>query len=209
MSMGIKEVKQWAKEKVKGKRLTILVVLIILSALSGYSVVNDKDGLLSSLLSIAMSLLLFIVTVGYAKFMLNFVNDKEYNLNQLWSYFGDWKNLATVWIHETIMIFLYFLLLIVPGIVKTISYSLVPYILVDDPNMSSGDVLDLSSKMMNGHKMDYFKLELSFIGWHLLAVLTLGILEIWIAPYQATAMTKFLSEVKSEYEKANPKTVEA
>ena len=209
MSMGIKEVKQWAKEKVKGKRLTILVVLIILSALSGYSVVNDKDGLLSSLLSIAMSLLLFIVTVGYAKFMLNFVNDKEYNLNQLWSYFGDWKNLATVWIHETIMIFLYFLLLIVPGIVKTISYSLVPYIIVDDPNMSSGDVLDLSSKMMNGHKMDYFKLELSFIGWHLLAVLTLGILEIWIAPYQATAMTKFLSEVKSEYEKANPKTVEA
>ncbi len=209
MSMGIKEVKQWAKEKVKGKRLTILVVLIILSALSGYSVVNDKDGLLSSLLSIAMSLLLFIVTVGYTKFMLNFINDKEYSLDQLWSYFGDWKNLATVWIHETIMIFLYFLLLIVPGIIKTISYSLVPYILVDDPNMSSGDVLDLSSKMMNGHKMDYFKLELSFIGWHLLAVLTLGILEIWIAPYQATAMTKFLSEVKSEYEKANSKTVEA
>lgn len=207
--MGIKEVKQWAKEKVKGKRLTILVVLIILSALSGYSVVNDKDGLLSSLLSIAMSLLLFIVTVGYTKFMLNFINDKEYSLEQLWSYFGDWKNLATVWIHETIMIFLYFLLLIVPGIIKTISYSLVPYILVDDPNMSSGDVLDLSSKMMNGHKMDYFKLELSFIGWHLLAVLTLGILEIWIAPYQATAMTKFLSEVKSEYEKANSKTVEA
>ena len=209
MSMGIKEIKQWAKEKVKGKRLTILVVLIILSALSGYSVVNDKDGLLSSLLSIAMSLLLFIVTVGYTKFMLNFINDKEYSLDQLWSYFGDWKNLATVWIHETIMIFLYFLLLIVPGIIKTISYSLVPYILVDDPNMSSGDVLDLSSKMMNGHKMDYFKLELSFIGWHLLAVLTLGILEIWIAPYQATAMTKFLSEVKSKYEKANPKTVEA
>lgn len=207
--MGIKEVKQWAKEKVKGKRLTILVVLIILSALSGYSVVNDKDGLLSSLLSIAMSLLLFIVTVGYTKFMLNFINDKEYSLEQLWSYFGDWKNLATVWIHETIMIFLYFLLLIVPGIIKTISYSLVPYILVDDPNMSSGDVLDLSTKMMNGHKMDYFKLELSFIGWHLLAVLTLGILEIWIAPYQATAMTKFLSEVKSEYEKANSKTVEA
>ena len=207
--MGIKEVKQWAKEKVNGKRLTILVALIILSTLSGYSVVNDKDGLLSSLLSIAMSLLLFIVTVGYTKFMLNFINDKEYSLDQLWSYFGDWKNLATVWIHETIMIFLYFLLLIVPGIIKTISYSLVPYILVDDPNMSSGDVLDLSSKMMNGHKMDYFKLELSFIGWHLLAVLTLGILEIWIAPYQATAMTKFLSEVKSEYEKANPKTVEA
>lgn len=207
--MEIKEVKQWAKEKVKGKRLLILVALIILSALSGYTVVNNKDSALSSLLSIAISLLLFIVTVGYAKFMLNFISDKEYSLDQLWSYFGDWKNLATVWIHETVMVFLYYLLLIIPGIIKTISYSLVPYILVDDPNMSSGDVLDLSAKMMDGHKMDYFKLELSFIGWHLLAVLTLGILEIWIAPYQATAMAKFLIEVKSEYEKANPKTVEA
>ena len=207
--MEIKEVKQWAKEKVKGKRLLILVALIILSALSGYTVVNNKDSALSSLLSIAISLLLFIVTVGYAKFMLNFINDKEYSLDQLWSYFGDWKNLATVWIHETVMVFLYYLLLIIPGIIKTISYSLVPYILVDDPNMSSSDVLDLSAKMMDGHKMDYFKLELSFIGWHLLAVLTLGILEIWIAPYQATAMAKFLIEVKSEYEKANPKTVEA
>ena len=207
--MEIKEVKQWAKEKVNGKRLLILVALIILSALSGYTVVNNKDSALSSLLSIAISLLLFIVTVGYAKFMLNFINDKEYSLDQLWSYFGDWKNLATVWIHETVMVFLYYLLLIIPGIIKTISYSLVPYILVDDPNMSSSDVLDLSAKMMDGHKMDYFKLELSFIGWHLLAVLTLGILEIWIAPYQATAMAKFLIEVKSEYEKANPKTVEA
>lgn len=207
--MGIKEVKQWSKEKVKGKRLIILVALIILSALSGYTVINNKDDILSSLLSSAISLLLFIVTIGYTKFMLNFINDKEYSLDQLWSYFGDWKNLATVWIHETVMVFLYYLLLIVPGIIKTISYSLVPYILVDNPNMSSSDVLDLSTKMMNGHKMDYFKLELSFIGWHLLAVLTLGILEIWIAPYQATAMTKFLSEVKAEYEKTNPKTVEA
>lgn len=207
--MEIKEVKQWAKEKVKGKRLLILVALIILSTLSGYTVVNNKDSALSSLLSIAISLLLFIVTVGYTKFMLNFINDKEYSLDQLWSYFGDWKNLATVWIHESVMVFLYYLLLIIPGIIKTISYSLVPYILVDDPNMSSSDVLDLSAKMMDGHKMDYFKLELSFIGWHLLAVLTLGILEIWIAPYQATAMAKFLIEVKSEYEKANPKTVEA
>ena len=207
--MGIQEVKQWSKEKVKGKRLIILVALIILSALSGYTVINNKDDILSSLLSSAISLLLFIVTIGYTKFMLNFINDKEYSLDQLWSYFGDWKNLATVWIHETVMVFLYYLLLIVPGIIKTISYSLVPYILVDNPNMSSSDVLDLSTKMMNGHKMDYFKLELSFIGWHLLAVLTLGILEIWIAPYQATAMTKFLSEVKAEYEKTNPKTVEA
>lgn len=87
--MGIKEVKQWAKEKVKGKRLIILVALIILSALSGYTVVNSKDDILSSLLSIAISLLLFIITVGYTKFMLNFINDKEYSLDQLWSYFGD------------------------------------------------------------------------------------------------------------------------
>ena len=48
---------------------------------------------------------------------------------------------------------------------------------------------------MNGHKMDFFVLQLSFIGWHILAVFTLGLLEIWIVPYQKTAETKFLYDI--------------
>lgn len=53
---------------------------------------------------------------------------------------------------------------------------------------------------MNGHKMDYFTLILSFIGWHILAIFTCGILEIWIIPYQTVAQIKFLSDIKASYE---------
>ena len=55
--------------------------------------------------------------------------------------------------------------------------------------------------MMMGHKMDYFVLTLSFIGWHILAIFTLGLLEIWIIPYEKVATTKFLLDVKEAYEK--------
>ena len=58
---------------------------------------------------------------------------------------------------------IYTLLLIVPGIIRAISYSLVPYILAKGTDASASEVLDLSAKMMNGHKMDYFILNLSYL----------------------------------------------
>ena len=54
---------------------------------------------------------------------------------------------------------------------------------------------------MNGHKMEYFMLGLSFIGWHLLAIPTLMILEIWIVPYQQTAITKYMYDLRINYKK--------
>lgn len=98
-----------------------------------------------------------------------------------------------------IWIVLYALLLIIPGIIKAISYSLVSYILARGTNASASEVLDLSAKMMEGHKMDFFLLNLSFIGWHILGILTLGILELWIYPYQQTANAKFLNDIMENY----------
>ena len=108
-----------------------------------------------------------------------------------------------VFIHQFAMVLLYTLLLIIPGMIKALGYSLVPYILANDSNMGSDEVLKLSEKMMKGHKMDLFIFSLSFIGWHLLAIFTLGILEIWIIPYQETATTKYLLDIKAEYENNN------
>lgn len=62
------------------------------------------------------------------------------------------------------------------------------------------DILKKSEEMMNGHKMDYFMLCLSFIGWHILAFFTCFILEIWVLPYQTVAQVKFLSDVKAASE---------
>lgn len=85
---------------------------------------------------------------------------------------------------QALLIVLFTCLLIVPGIVKAYEYRMVPYLLADHTEMSWRDALKKSKEMMQGNKMDTFILDLSFIGWGLLAVCTCGILAVfWVTPY--------------------------
>ena len=93
----------------------------------------------------------------------------------------------------------YSLLLLVPGFIASFALFLVPYLLKDNPELSVMDTLRLSRRMMEGHKMQLFKLQLSFIGWILLNVLTLGIGMLWLMPYMMTTLAAFYQDVKSEY----------
>ena len=96
-----------------------------------------------------------------------------------------------------LFIFLWSLLLIVPGIIKSLSYALTPYILADCPNVSATDALKVSMRMMNGHKWELFVFGLSFIGWMLLSALTFGLLQIFfVTPYMNTALAGYYSERK-------------
>ena len=89
------------------------------------------------------------------------------------------------------------LLFIVPGIIKSISYSAAPYIMAENPTISAMDALDESKRIMDGHKMDYFVLTLSFIPWMLLGVLTLGIALIYAVPYMDMTLTNFYLSIKN------------
>ena len=85
---------------------------------------------------------------------------------------------------QALLIVLFTCLLIVPGIVKAYEYRMVPYLLADHTEMSWRDALKKSKEMMQGNKMDTFILDLSFIGWGLLAACTCGILAVfWVTPY--------------------------
>ena len=75
-----------------------------------------------------------------------------------------------------------------------------PFILAEKPELSAKEAIDLSMEMMEGHKMEFFMLWLSFIGWCLLGLLTLGIGYLWIMPYMYTATAAFYEDVKAEYE---------
>lgn len=87
-----------------------------------------------------------------------------------------------------LQIFLWALLLIIPGIVKAYSYRMVPYILTDEPGLAPEDVLSRSQKMMEGNKWDTFVYDLSFIGWFLLGAITFGLVDIfWTRPYKNNA----------------------
>ena len=86
-------------------------------------------------------------------------------------------------------------LLVVPGIILSIGFVLVPYLLVERPELSSTEILMESWNMMKGHKAQFFWLMLSFIGWMLLCVLSLGIGYFWLAPYMYMAQNKFYEEL--------------
>ena len=100
----------------------------------------------------------------------------------------------------TVYTLLWTLCLIVPGIIKSFSYALTPFILNERPELSADEAIELSMKMMDGHKMDMFLLYLSFIGWYLLALLTCCIGFLWLMPYIYTTQAAFYEDVKAEYE---------
>ena len=94
------------------------------------------------------------------------------------------KNTIITMFTMEIFINLWSLLLIVPGVIKSYEYRMIPYILSENPNISRKRAFEISKNMMNGNKWDTFILDLSFIGWNLLSLLTLGILSIfYVNPY--------------------------
>ena len=99
-----------------------------------------------------------------------------------------------------IFIVLWSFLFIIPGIIKIFSYAMTPYILEENPELSANEAIDRSRAMMKGHKFDLFWLFLSFIGWFILSLLTLGIGGLWLGPYMQTATAAFYEDVKADYE---------
>ena len=97
-----------------------------------------------------------------------------------------------------IYVFLWTLLLIVPGIIKSISYSQTFFILRENPDMDGETAIRQSMQMMEGHKMDYLLLGLSFIGWILLVAVTCGFAIFFVHPYIETAFGAFYDELKKD-----------
>ncbi len=97
-----------------------------------------------------------------------------------------------------IFTFLWSLLLIIPGIIKSLAYSMTPYIIADEPGIDALDAIKKSQEMMRGHKMELFMLSLSFIGWFLLGVLTFGIGMFFVLPYYQTTLANFYLELRGK-----------
>ena len=107
-----------------------------------------------------------------------------------------WRKLGGMW-WEALWVFLWSLLLIVPGIVKSYAYFMNPYILADCPNVTAQESLKLSMRMTQGHKGKLFVMHLSFIPWALLSIVTLGILAIvFVGPYAQTTMAGYYVELR-------------
>lgn len=112
--------------------------------------------------------------------------DEDASLKTLSAGFSkSYKNIVSVMFFRDLFIALWSLLCIVPGIIKSYEYRMIPYLLTENPDLSREEAFEISKKMMMGNKWDAFVLDLSFIGWDILNMLTCGILGIfWVNPYK-------------------------
>lgn len=132
-----------------------------------------------------------VVKLGYCQFLLKMQDGEEPEGKDLFScsnQFGDGfiLNLLT-----GLYTALWTLLFIIPGIVAAYSYAMAPFIMSENPGMKASEAISASKAMMNGHKAELFVLDLSFIGWCILNVFTLGIGSLWLNPYMNAAHAAF------------------
>lgn len=132
---------------------------------------------------------------GLVLVYVNFARGYRADIQDLFAGFRYFVNSFVAGLLVGLFTFLWSLLLIVPGIIKAFSYSMTLYILNDNPEMSGKQAIDRSRQLMDGHKMDLFLLELSFIGWMLLCVVTFGIALFYVAPYMQEAIAVFYKDL--------------
>lgn len=156
-------------EKVKMVGITIFVLIMILAF---------------AILYMLQALLMNPFQVGVDRFMIKSIDDRA-NVSEItYGFDHSYKNVVKTMFHYDLRVFLWSLLFIIPGFYKQYQYRMVPYILAEHPDMNYKEVMQKSAILMNGHKWKALVLDLSFILWHLLGIITCGIVEIfYTAPY--------------------------
>ncbi len=136
-----------------------------------------------------------VVTLGYARFNLELIDGGNPELGCLFSYFSWFKTAFCARFLTSLYVLLWSLLLIIPGILASYSYALVPYILAERPELTASEAIRRSKDLMYGNRWRLFCLQFSFIGWSILCALTLGIGNLWLTPYSHAATAAFYRDL--------------
>ena len=161
---------------------------------------QQQSNAASSLSLLVEIFLLLPLGVAYVNAFRKLLVNMDTNIiSNLFNFSNYWRKVGGM-VLMTILIFLWSLLLVIPGIIKSFSYSMTPFILDEFPELSPSEAIHRSRMMMKGHKFDLFWLYLSFIGWGILCLFTFGIGFLWLVPYMQTAEAAFYEEVKADYE---------
>lgn len=179
--------------------LCTLVIYLIAAFISLLTNTNNYSGaqlLLSLVLNIAF------LPLGWAFYVLflDFVRGDHVAVGSVFLGYKKpwWSKSLRMPLLYTIYIILWTLLFIIPGIIKSYSYAMSYYVLRDNPDISCNAAIEESMRLMSGHKMDLFILQLSFFGWIVLSLLTLGIGFLWLGPYYQSAQAHFYEDLIRE-----------
>lgn len=201
-----KDFRNAAWKDMKGSWGTLALIYflytIILGALGAVNGLNALRIVFLSVLSIAASVAVLLLSgpfnLGIHISALDVSRKQPVSVGSLFEGFKSFGDSLALSILNAIFIFLWSLLLVIPGIIKMYSYSMGYFILADRPDLSGNQARKRSMYLMKGHKWQLFCLDFSFIGWYLLSLLTLGILAFWIYPYHMTARAEFYNELLVE-----------
>ena len=192
VNMSITKLQQYMNHIESGNLDNALALLQTMSPSTGGLAIN-----------LLLETALTVVFAGFNIYLINLVRGTEASYGNILDGFGIWLKVILLSVLKTVFVSLWSLLLVIPGIIAAISYSMALYILIDDPSKGVRQCLKESKQMMRGHKMEFFLLEFSFIGWMLLS--TFGyvgyVIQIWTLPYMNLCYIMFYENLRmnSEY----------
>lgn len=185
--------KRMAKDQIKGNIGILFVIELLIVLVSGaLNVVPVVGSIAAILVSGAFSLALVNIYLNLTDGLKPEIGDAFSQLKNFWPAFK-------LTFLTGLYTFLWALLFYIPGIVKACAYSQAFYIMAEDPTIGANEAITRSRQLMDGHKMEYFLLILSFIGWSILGAFTFGILYIWLIPYMNATMANYYRSLTSAY----------
>lgn len=189
------QLKSAAKAQIKGNIGILFVITLIIGVISALA--SFVLGLIPVVGSLAATI---IVTPAFSlsiiRVYLNLFAGKKPEVKDAFCGFDDFWSAFKVQFLVGLFTFLWSLLFVIPGIIKGFSYSQAMLILAENKGMPALEAISKSKKMMKGHKIEYFVLMLSFIGWEILGFFTFGILYIWLIPYMSATQINFYKSIK-------------
>ena len=166
-------------------RVDALAYLQVLSESSPeYAVrfyISNAPGAFAYVIDLLLRCMMLLLNAGFIIFILKMVRRQENSLWNLMDGFQHFLKIIGLWIMMAVYVFLWSLLLVIPGIIAAYRYRQALYLLLDHPEMGIMECISESKRMMRGHKAELFILDLSFLGWSLLTIIPF--VSVYVLPY--------------------------
>lgn len=178
---------------------TILFKYVLHFGIYDYEIGKIGDEKIVTTINYISPIIDSLLSFGFLSYFLKISRNTEVTCSELFSKMHMIFKFIIMTILTCIVVGIGFICFIIPGIILAFGLSQTSLIILDNPNMNIIDAMILSWKMMNGYKMDYFMLILSFLGWIFILIFTLGIGYFWLIPYMQVTLSNFYNKLKEEY----------
>lgn len=200
------EIKSKAKASLKGKYGDAIILMVISFGITfGVGFVIGLLGLGENTTELIINIVSIVISglfgFGTLSYYLKISRNEPVTYKELFNKTSMFLPYLVITFLTGLFTVLWGLLFIIPGIIAALSYSLVYYIKLDNPELSAMDAIAKSKQMMRGHKGEFCLLCLSFLGWIILGVFTLGILYLWLEPYMQVTYANFYNSLRENENK--------